>query len=101
MLESANVDDLTCNTLGDKGWTTVALFGSFATEERFSAFCKRILKVDPETEDDDILKYSRLTGIWEACKARAAIEGKDRIERSVAQLTPQITESDYDSARRA
>ena len=101
MLSQAKIEDTTCTTMGDKGYTTAELFGSFPTELAFRSFCKRILKVDPETEDDDILRYSRLSIVYKACLARSEVENKERVERAVAQLPPQLTENDFDTARRA
>ena len=101
MLSQAKIEDAICTTLGDKGYDTAELFGSFPTEVAFRSFCKRILKVDPETEDDDILRYSRLSIVYKACMARTEVENKERVERAVAQLPPQLTENDYDTARRA
>ena len=102
ILAQTGVAETHWDTLGTKKCCSAALFGSLAASEAgIHAVLKRILNLDPDNVDDDLFEQGRLTMVWEACKARTAVESRERIERSVAQLAPQITESDFENARRA
>ena len=99
ILAQTGVAETHWDTLGTKKCCSTALFGSLASSEAgIHAVLKRILNLDPDNVDDDLFEQGRLTMVWEACKARTAVESRERIERSVAQLAPQITESDFENA---
>ena len=102
ILSQTGVAETHWDTLGTKKCYTAALFGSLASSETgIHAVLKRILSLDPNNSDEDLLEQGRLTIVWEACKARTTVEIRERIERSVAQLAPQITEADFENSRRA
>ena len=59
--------------LGDKGFDSMAVFGFVATkEDKFEAFLKKVLNLDPEARGDDALPASRLTMAWTNCRKRSS-----------------------------
>jgi hypothetical protein len=102
VLDQAGVEELYWDKLGDRRVTTSALFGSLSSDENvMHNFFKTTLNVDLDTDPLAIIARGTLTMAWEACRMRHQIETRDRIEREVAQLPPQISHGDFDTARRA
>jgi hypothetical protein len=62
---------------------------------------KRVLKVDPDADEDHFLIRGQLTMVWESCRTCAAVESQERAQRAASQLPPQISVGDFETSRRA
>ena len=81
---------------------SAALFGSLCRDEDdMHNYFKKVLEIDPDARETDVVLRARLTMVWEVCKTRAAVETKEAAERADAQLPPQLTLSDFETARAA
>ena len=102
MLAQAKIPDDLCDILGDKDVDTAALFGSMCEDKKeMWKYFKDVLRVDPDANPDHFTLRGRLTMLWESCKTRAEVETKVAVERSIAQLPPQLTLGDYETTVRA
>ena len=67
MLSQVEVPEALWDKLGEKKVTSAALFGSMAsTEDKIHDYMKRVLKVDPDADEDHFLVRGQLTMVWES-----------------------------------
>ena len=102
LLAQHNVPEAIWDLLGDQGVDNAHLFGNLSTkEEKMHDFFKRSLLIDPDANIAHLVTQGKLTMLWEACRLRHQVQSKEKAEREVAQLPPQVTVGDFDTARRA
>ena len=102
LLAQHNVPEAIWDRLGEVGVDNAPLFGNLSTkEETMHVFFKKSLLIDPDANIADLVTQGKLIMLWEACRLRHQVQSKEKAEREVAQLPPQVTVGDFDTARRA
>ena len=86
MLSQAKITKAHMDIVGDSDVESKATFGHIARiEEKFLAFLKSILALDPDLRPLDAIPIAKLTLVWEACRKRAEVEQEASARRAVSR----------------
>ena len=102
LLHSADVDAKHMDKLAEKKYVKLQTFAYLGDERKeVRASLVKILGLDPDGNDDDMLNLSQLLTVWKQANTRAEAEDKNNAERAVQHLPPRLLPGDLIQAKQA
>jgi hypothetical protein len=102
LLHSADVDPKHMDKLAEKKYVKLQTFAYLGDERKeVRASLVKILGLDPDGNDDDMLNLSQLLTVWKQANTRADAEDKNNAERAVHRLPPRLMPGDLIQAKQA
>ena len=102
LLHSADVDPKHMDKLAEKKYVKLQTFAYLGDERKeVRASLVKILGLDPDGNDDDMLNLSQLLTVWKQANTRADAEDKNNAERAVQHLPPRLMPGDLIMAKQS